>query len=80
MVYVAFHRTSEYIHLQPDKANRLQIAELKDYFEDENNSIEYQRLDIELPEVEGPEVLFGSTNYASKQDILASVPARPIVD
>lgn len=35
---------------------------------------------MELPEVEGPELLFGSNNYASKQDILASVPARPIVD
>ena len=35
---------------------------------------------MELPEAKGPELSFGSNNYASKQDILASIPARPIVD
>ena len=80
MVYVAFHRIRECIHPQPDEADRLQTAELKDHFEDETNSNEYQRLEMELPEAEGPELLFGSNNYASKQDIIASVPARPIVD
>lgn len=58
----------------------MKIAELKDYFEDDHYPIERHALATKVPGSDGPELLFGSYKYVNKQEILAVIPSRPIVD
>jgi hypothetical protein len=55
--------------------NRLQILDFKDCLQDDHDS------NVLLPEagVE-PDILFGHYDRMSKQEILAAIPSRPIVD
>ena len=69
---------SECIQLQPDEADRLWIAELKDHYEDEDNPLDNQGLETGPSELEGPELLFGCN--ASKHTVLVYIPGRPVVD
>jgi len=52
---------------------RQQIAELKDYFEDEPEPFDIQDDDC-------PDLLLGRFQQANKQDILAAMPPRAHVD
>lgn len=57
------------------------IAELRNLFEDdEGSSFPDLELEMRQPPTEKPALLFLSHKYASKHDILSSVPSRPIVD
>lgn len=60
------------------------IAELKDHFEDEGDD-DYHLADPhtgtgQLPLIERPLLLFGSSRDATKLEILSSIPPRPVVD
>ena len=58
------------------------ISELKDHFEREEEVQQAGRRLSEqsYPDWTGPQLLYGCLNFASKEEILASVPARPVVD
>ncbi|MCJ1268380.1 hypothetical protein MMC22_008268 [Lobaria immixta] len=56
------------------------IAELKDHFEDADIRHDDHAFATEQPEVEGPQLLFGSNKYATKHEIVTSLPSRRIVD
>ncbi|KAK9433076.1 fungal-specific transcription factor domain-containing protein [Lipomyces doorenjongii] len=56
------------------------IAELKDYFEDDHEHIERNPLATKVPDSDGPDLLLGQYKYVNKQEILAAIPSRPIVD
>ena len=58
----------------------MQITELKDYFEDEHDPIERNAPATKVPDPDGPDLLFGCSKYVNKQEILAAIPSRPIVD
>jgi hypothetical protein len=55
-----------------------QIAELKDYFQESHDRSEQQTSSSTL--LESDELIFGHCKYMSKQEILATVPPRQIVD
>ena len=57
------------------------IAELKDHFDNEE-AAHPDRTPSDLPSVEstGPQLLYGGVKAATKEEILASIPARPVVD
>lgn len=57
------------------------IVELKDHFEKEEETQVARRVsDPPYPDSTGPQLLYGCPQYATKEEILASVPARPVVD
>ncbi|KAF4625058.1 hypothetical protein G7Y89_g13112 [Cudoniella acicularis] len=56
------------------------IAELKDHFEDDVSETKEPVSEPAGFPTEEPELLFGLKNYATKQEILAAIPARPVVD
>ena len=57
------------------------IAELKDHFEKEEETHVARRLsDPPYPDLTGPQLLYGCLQYATKEEILASVPTRSVVD
>lgn len=56
----------------------LQIAELKDFYKD-NSVHDTPTFPSTMQEPE-PEIIFGHCKYITKQEILATVPPRPIVD
>ena len=57
------------------------IAELRNHFEDDQGS-RFPNLELEMRQspTEKPALLFLSHKYASKHEILSSVPSRPVVD
>jgi hypothetical protein len=57
-----------------------QIAELKDYFQHDNNRSEYQLSPGTMPRPEEPEILFGSYKPMDKQEIVGAMPPRSVVD
>ncbi|KAK9320869.1 fungal-specific transcription factor domain-containing protein [Lipomyces orientalis] len=56
------------------------IAELKDYFQDEPDHAGYQEFAPPVPEGDPPELLFSQYLPATKQEILAAIPPRPMLD
>ncbi|RYO83618.1 hypothetical protein DL764_009438 [Monosporascus ibericus] len=57
------------------------IAEIKDYFEKEEETQASRRLSEHLyPDWTGPQLLYGCPKIATKEEILASIPARPVMD
>lgn len=58
------------------------IAELKDHFEKEEEEAHANRQppDPSFPDLTGPQLLYGCTKLATKEEILASIPARSVVD
>ncbi|KAF2175888.1 fungal-specific transcription factor domain-containing protein [Zopfia rhizophila CBS 207.26] len=57
------------------------IAELKDHFEKEEEVPASSRLsDPSFPDWTGPQLLYGCTKLATKEEILASIPTRQVVD
>jgi hypothetical protein len=57
-----------------------QIAELKDYFQHDNNRSEYQLFPGTMLHPEEPEILFGSHKPMNKQEIVNAMPPRSVVD
>jgi hypothetical protein len=57
-----------------------QIAELKDFVRDNRDRNEQQGYPPAMLEHEGPEIIFGHCQPVTKQEILAAVPPRPVVD
>jgi hypothetical protein len=58
-----------------------EIAELKDHLEEEPEMQHPRSISDSLyPSFLGPQLLYGCPRYASKAEILASVPSRPVVD
>jgi hypothetical protein len=57
------------------------IAELKDHFDNEEAMHpDPQAGDAPCPDTTGPQLLYGCPKLATKEEILASVPARSVVD
>ncbi|KAF5691017.1 hypothetical protein FDENT_3621 [Fusarium denticulatum] len=58
------------------------IAELKDHFDNEEELSHPAVQGVEPPgaEITGPQLLYGCPKPASKDEILASIPTRPVVD
>ncbi|KAF9776099.1 Trichosetin biosynthesis cluster transcription factor tf23 [Fusarium sp. DS 682] len=57
------------------------IAELKDHFDNEEASHpDAQGADSPCAEMTGPQLIYGCPKPANKDEILASIPARPVVD
>jgi hypothetical protein len=56
------------------------IAELKDDFESDAIDGEESEMDPSTLELEGPELLFGKNKNATKEELLAAIPTRPVVD
>ncbi|KAF5247334.1 hypothetical protein FANTH_6425 [Fusarium anthophilum] len=58
------------------------IAELKDHFDSEEEVAHPDIQGIESPpaEMTGPQLLYGCPKPTSKDEILASIPTRPVVD
>ncbi|KAI1029416.1 hypothetical protein LB504_010709 [Fusarium proliferatum] len=58
------------------------IAELKDHFDAEEEAAHFDAHGVESPgaEMTGPQLLYGCPKPASKGEILASIPTRPVVD
>jgi hypothetical protein len=57
------------------------IAELKDHFEKEKEMYASIRLlDSSFPDWTGPELVYGCTELPIKEEILASIPTRQVVD
>ncbi|RYP65658.1 hypothetical protein DL771_008210 [Monosporascus sp. 5C6A] len=57
------------------------IAEIKDHFEKEEEVQASRRLsEPPYPDWTGPQLLYGCPKLATKEEILASIPARPVVD
>lgn len=58
------------------------IADLKDHFEQEEMHARHQLPYDEtfIPERTGPQLLYGCAKLASKEELLAALPARPVVD
>jgi hypothetical protein len=54
--------------------------ELKDHFDNENDSIEQRPPAAETLDASGPELVFGHHKCVTKQEILAAMPARPVAD
>ncbi|KAI1173666.1 fungal-specific transcription factor domain-containing protein [Nemania sp. FL0916] len=57
-----------------------EISELKDHLEAEAGPQRFQGDSDLLYPFSGPQLLYGCPGYASKAEILASVPPRPVVD
>lgn len=57
------------------------IAELRDHFENEEETSR-QPSNLSFPESlsTGPQLLCGGTKVVTKEEILASIPPRPVVD
>ncbi|KAI1742357.1 hypothetical protein F4680DRAFT_30232 [Xylaria scruposa] len=59
------------------------IAELKDHFakeEQEAPPISREVPGLFPPDLNGPQLLYGCVMFATREEILASIPARPVVD
>ena len=56
------------------------IKELKDCFEDARDPDKGTPSTTEVPGPKGPELLFGGYDHVQKQEILAAIPPRPLVD
>ncbi|RYP88804.1 hypothetical protein DL770_004596 [Monosporascus sp. CRB-9-2] len=57
------------------------IAEIKEHFEKEEEVQASRRLsEPPYPDWTGPQLLYGCPKIATKEEILASIPARPVVD
>ncbi|KAI3319167.1 hypothetical protein HD806DRAFT_510191 [Xylariaceae sp. AK1471] len=59
------------------------IAELKDHFAMEERQVflaNREALDLLLPDLNGPLLLYGCVMFATREEILASLPARPVVE
>lgn len=59
------------------------ITELKEHFERKEQDAQSSRRISDPsfpPDRTGPQLLYGCTKLATKEEILASIPARPIVD
>lgn len=62
------------------------IAELKDLFEgEESREVEESHIAEHAShpfhsDLSGPQLLYGNPQYATKEEILASVPVRPVAD
>lgn len=56
------------------------ILELKDHFEKDESDGPPRAPDPLYPESTGPQLLCGYHPYATKEEILSSIPARPVVD
>ena len=58
-----------------------EIGELRDHFEKEDETYHVDGRSNPLPpDIPGPRLLYGCQKYATKEEILASVPQRPLVD
>jgi hypothetical protein len=58
-----------------------EIADLKDHFENKENSTPSSRPpDAPFPERTGPRLLHGGTRLPPKEEILRAVPARQVAD
>lgn len=64
----------------PRANSRLQIAELKDHFDDDRGSMEYSTFPDLTPETDGTDLLLGRFESANRDEILAAIPSRPVVD
>ena len=56
------------------------ISELKDSLEEDLNVIESGDVVLQAPAPDGPDLLFGGYKHIRKQNILAAIPPRSIVD
>ncbi|KAH6986464.1 fungal-specific transcription factor domain-containing protein [Ilyonectria sp. MPI-CAGE-AT-0026] len=56
------------------------IADIKDHFEKEEEAQARRLSDAQFPDWSGPQLLYGCNNLATKEEILQSIPARPVVD
>ncbi|RDL35368.1 uncharacterized protein BP5553_07299 [Venustampulla echinocandica] len=56
------------------------ISEIKCYFESESSQTHVPTPETIDVDIEGPLLLFGCNNHATKFDILSAIPPRPIVD
>ena len=56
------------------------MSELKDSLNDPQDENEYEILSPNVLKVNGPELLLGENRQVTKQEILAAIPHRPIVD
>lgn len=56
------------------------IADIKDHFEKEEEAQARRLSDAQFPDWSGPQLLYGCSNLATKEEILQSIPARPVVD
>lgn len=56
------------------------IAELKDLFEEEEPHVTRNAHNPLFNDATGPQLLCGSPQYASKEEILAAVPERSVAD
>ena len=69
-----------FIHSSNLKSDQIQIVELRDHFEDGSTPTGPLARETQVPEFEGPELLFGGYKTVEKRDILAAMPPRPLVD
>lgn len=80
-MYFFSYCISQFINQVNEAERKLyKIAELKDHFEDNDLGYDDHLIATEQPETEGPQLLFGSNKYATKSEIIASIPSRRIVD
>lgn len=56
------------------------IADIKDHFEKEEEAQARRLSDAQFPDWSGPQLLYGCNSLATKDEILQSIPARPVVD
>lgn len=57
------------------------ISDLKDHFEqEEENAATTHTSDPSLSDSAGPQLLYGCTKRATKEEVLASIPSRQVVD
>lgn len=56
-------------------ANLLQIAELKDSLEENE-----KKQEVAKTTPQGPDLLLGANRHATREEILAALPSRPVVD
>ncbi|KAK2612518.1 Trichosetin biosynthesis cluster transcription factor tf23 [Conoideocrella luteorostrata] len=73
---------TSYVHGAHWAAILDEIAELKDHFEKEDKPQPGSQMQNEpsMPHWTGPQLLYGCSMLPTKQEIIASLPARPVVD
>lgn len=57
-----------------------EITEIKDHLDDEEAQESHQAPEPTYPKFSGPQLLYGCPNLATKEEILASMPERPLID
>ncbi|KAH8805983.1 fungal-specific transcription factor domain-containing protein [Xylogone sp. PMI_703] len=71
---------TSYIDAAHWKAILEDIREVKQDFQDDSMTLEVEASEGELPELPGPFLLLGAANSISKEELLESLPPRPVVD